>query len=119
MDLFIQPEANTGPVFSAGPACRIAYQQEMALLLSACVTIVVVVSLGHSMSQTLVWSATVAGAILVLQQVRTRSKLLMGVVGTDDPDGLPSRTRYSVVQAYSAGERPCALVAARRATGIT
>jgi putative nucleotidyltransferase with HDIG domain len=55
----------------------VAYQQEMALLLSACVTIVVVVSLGHSMSQTLVWTATVAGAILVLQQVRTRSKLLI------------------------------------------
>ena len=55
----------------------IAYQQEMALLLSACVTLVVVVSLGHGLPQALVWSATVAGAILVLRQVRTRSKLLL------------------------------------------
>jgi cyclic-di-AMP phosphodiesterase PgpH len=55
----------------------IAYQQEMALLLSACVTLVVVVSLGHGLPQALVWSATVAGAIIVLKQVRTRSKLLL------------------------------------------
>jgi putative nucleotidyltransferase with HDIG domain len=49
----------------------------MALLLSACVTLVVVVSLGHGLPQALVWCATVSGAILVLRQVRTRSKLLM------------------------------------------
>jgi putative nucleotidyltransferase with HDIG domain len=55
----------------------IAYQQEMALLLSACVTLVVVVSLGHGLPQALVWTATVAGAIIVLKQVRTRSKLLL------------------------------------------
>jgi 23S rRNA pseudouridine1911/1915/1917 synthase len=48
-----------------------------------------------------------------LKLLDTRSKLLMGVVGDDDPDGLPSRTRYSVVQAY---ERH-ALIAAHPETG--
>ncbi|HYO24669.1 MAG TPA: HDIG domain-containing protein [Lacipirellulaceae bacterium] len=55
----------------------VAYQQEMSLLLSACVTLVVVVTLGHGLGQALVWSATVSGAIIVLRQVRTRSKLLL------------------------------------------
>jgi putative nucleotidyltransferase with HDIG domain len=55
----------------------VAYSQETSLLLSACVTLVVVVSLGHGLPQALVWSANVSGAILVLRQVRTRSKLLL------------------------------------------
>jgi len=54
----------------------IAYQQELALLLSACVTLVIVVSSGHDMAQALVLMATVAGTVLVLKQVRTRGKLL-------------------------------------------
>lgn len=59
----------------------IAYQQEMALLLSACVTLIISVSIGHDMSQSLVLMATVAGAVLVLKEVRTRSKLFtVGIV---------------------------------------
>ena len=54
----------------------VAYQQEMALLLSACVALIIAVSLGHDMPQALVSMATVAGAILVLKQIRTRGKLL-------------------------------------------
>ena len=53
----------------------VAYQQELALLLSACVTLVIAVSIGHDMSQALVLMATVAGAVLVLDEVRTRGKL--------------------------------------------
>jgi len=53
----------------------VAYQQEMALLLSASVTLVVAISLGHDMAHALVLVATIAGAILVLKEVRTRSKL--------------------------------------------
>ncbi len=53
----------------------IAYQQEMALLLSACGTLIIAVSIGHELSQALVLMATVAGAVLVLKEVRTRSKL--------------------------------------------
>jgi putative nucleotidyltransferase with HDIG domain len=69
--------ADVIPLLLFAMIIAVAYQQEMALLLSACVTLVVVVSLGHGLAQALVWSATVSGAILVLKQVRTRSKLLL------------------------------------------
>jgi putative nucleotidyltransferase with HDIG domain len=69
--------ADVIPLLLFAMIVAIAYQQEMALLLSACVTLVVVVSLGHGLPQTLVWAATVSGAIIVLRQVRTRSKLLL------------------------------------------
>jgi 23S rRNA pseudouridine1911/1915/1917 synthase len=36
-----------------------------------------------------------------LKLLNTRSKLMMGVVPPDDPDGLPCRTRYQVVRAYA------------------
>ena len=58
----------------------IAYQQELALLISACVTLVLAESIGHDMAQALVLMATVAGAVLVLKEVRTQSKLF--IVGT-------------------------------------
>ena len=69
--------ADVIPLLLFAMIIAIAYQQEMALLLAACVTLVVVVSLGHGLAQTLVWAATVSGAVLVLRQVRTRSKLLL------------------------------------------
>lgn len=59
-----------------GMTVAIAYQQEMALLLAACVTLVISVAIGLGMPQALVLLATVTGAILVLKQVRTRGKLL-------------------------------------------
>ncbi len=59
----------------------VAYQQEMALLLSACVTLVLSVTIGHDIAESLVLMATIAGAILVLKDVRTRSKLFtVGIV---------------------------------------
>ncbi len=64
------------PLLLLGMTLAIAYQQELALLVSACVTLVVVIAMGHDMSQGLVLLATVTGAILVLEQVRTRGKLL-------------------------------------------
>jgi putative nucleotidyltransferase with HDIG domain len=69
--------ADVIPLLLFAMIIAIAYQQEMALLLAACVTLVVVVSLGHGLAQALVWAATVSGAVLVLRQVRTRSKLLL------------------------------------------
>jgi len=69
--------ADVIPLLLFAMIVAIAYQQEMALLLAACVTLVVVVSLGHGLSQAMVWAATVSGAVLVLNQVRTRTKLLM------------------------------------------
>ena len=60
-----------------GMIIAIAYQQEMALLLSACVTLVVVMAVGHGFGEALALVATVSGAVLVLRQVRTRSRLLI------------------------------------------
>jgi putative nucleotidyltransferase with HDIG domain len=65
------------PLLLFGMVIAIAYQQEMALLLSACVALVVVVSIGHGFTEALALMATAAGAILVLRQVRTRSRLLL------------------------------------------
>ena len=63
------------PLLLLAMTLAVAYQQEMALLLSASVTLVIAISLGHDMAHALVLIATVAGAILVLREVRTRSKL--------------------------------------------
>ncbi len=78
----------------------IAYQQEVALLLSASGTLIIAVSIGHELSQALVLMATVAGAVLVLKEVRTRSKLftvglvagvvaLLTTLGVGTLDGQP------------------------------
>lgn len=56
-------------------ALAIAYQQELALLISACVTLILTIAIGHDMQQALVLMATVAGAILMLHEVRSRNKL--------------------------------------------
>ena len=64
------------PLLLFAMTVAIAYQQEMALLLSACVTLLIVMVVGLEFSQALVFIATAAGAILVLRRVRTRGKLL-------------------------------------------
>ncbi|MCH7751099.1 MAG: HDIG domain-containing protein [Planctomycetes bacterium] len=76
MSQYLWGTATVIPLLLFAMTVAIAYQQEMALLLSACVTLMIVVAVGHEMSQALVLMATVSGAILVLQQVRTRGKLL-------------------------------------------
>jgi len=73
---YLGETATVIPLLLFAMTVAIAYQQEMALLLSACVTLIIVVAVGHEMSQALVLMATVSGAILVLRQVRTRGKLL-------------------------------------------
>jgi hypothetical protein len=69
--------ADVIPLLLFAMVIAIAYQQEMALLLSACVALVMVISIGHSLTQALALMATTAGAILVLRQIRTRSRLLL------------------------------------------
>ena len=64
------------PLMLFGMTVAIAYQQEIALLLSAAVTLIAVVALGHTLSDAIVLLATTAGAILLLGRVRSRSKLL-------------------------------------------
>jgi putative nucleotidyltransferase with HDIG domain len=68
--------ADVIPLLLFGMVVAIAYHQEMALLLSLCTTLVVVVAIGHGFTEALALAATVAGAVLVLRQVRTRSRLL-------------------------------------------
>ncbi len=64
------------PLMLFGMTVAIAYQQEIALLLSAAVTLISVAALGHTLSDAVVLLATTAGAILLLGRVRSRSKLL-------------------------------------------
>jgi putative nucleotidyltransferase with HDIG domain len=64
------------PLMLFGMTVAIAYEQEIALLLSAAITLVSVVALGHALSEAVVLLAATAGAILLLGRVRSRSKLL-------------------------------------------
>jgi putative nucleotidyltransferase with HDIG domain len=64
------------PLMLFGMTVAIAYEQELALLLSAAITLVSVVALGHALSDAVVLLAATAGAILLLGRVRSRSKLL-------------------------------------------
>jgi putative nucleotidyltransferase with HDIG domain len=64
------------PLMLFGMIVAIAYEQEIALLLSAAITLISVVALGHSLSDAIVLLAATAGAILLLRRVRSRSKLL-------------------------------------------
>jgi cyclic-di-AMP phosphodiesterase PgpH len=73
--------AETVPLMLFGMTVAIAYEQEIALLLSAAVTLIGVIALGHGLSDAVVLLAATAGAILLLGRVRSRSKLLsVGIV---------------------------------------
>lgn len=65
------------PLILFGMTVAIAYQQELALMLSAAVTLVLVICIGHGISDAVVLMATTAAAILMLGNVRSRSKLLL------------------------------------------
>jgi putative nucleotidyltransferase with HDIG domain len=69
-------QAETVPLMLFGMTVAIAYEQEIALLLSAAVTLISVIALGHSLAEAIVLLAATAGAILLLGRVRSRSKLL-------------------------------------------
>jgi putative nucleotidyltransferase with HDIG domain len=64
------------PLMLFGMTVAIAYEQEIALLLSAAVTLMSAVALGYGMADSIVLLAATAGAILLLGRVRSRSKLL-------------------------------------------
>jgi putative nucleotidyltransferase with HDIG domain len=64
------------PIMLFGMTVAIAYEQEIALLLSAAVTLVSIVALGHALPEAVVLLAATASAILLLGRVRSRSKLL-------------------------------------------
>jgi hypothetical protein len=64
------------PVLVFGMTIAIAYRQELALLLSAAVSLVVVVALGQRLPDYVILMSSVAAAILCLGRVRNRSKLI-------------------------------------------
>ncbi|MEM8866161.1 MAG: HDIG domain-containing metalloprotein [Planctomycetota bacterium] len=70
-------QAEVIPLLLFGMTMAIAAGQEIALLLSAALTLVGVVSVGGDLSDAIVMLAATTGAILVLDSVRTRSKLLI------------------------------------------
>jgi len=59
-----------------GMTLSIAYHQELALLISSAVILVVVLSLGHTIVEFVILTGAVAVAVLLLRSVRTRIKLL-------------------------------------------
>ncbi|MBP86487.1 MAG: metal-dependent phosphohydrolase [Planctomycetaceae bacterium] len=68
--------AETIPTTLFGITVAIAYQRELALLLSAVVSLIVTLSVGHSLAECVILVSTVSSAILLVGRVRSRTKLL-------------------------------------------
>jgi cyclic-di-AMP phosphodiesterase PgpH len=64
------------PIMLFGMTVAIVYQQELALLLTAALALVVVVSLGEDLPQYITLMSAAATAILLLGRIRSRSKLI-------------------------------------------
>ena len=95
--------ADVIPLLLFSMTIAIAYHQELALLLSACVTLILVLSMGYGLEQAVVLMASAAGAILVLRQVRSRGKLLaVGFVAACVALLTTLGCRYSVRAAWPA-----------------
>jgi len=72
-----QWNAELVPLLLFSMAMAIAYRQELSLLLTAAVTLLVVLSIGQGLQGAVIAMAATAGAILQLGSVRSRSKLLI------------------------------------------
>ncbi len=69
-------QAELVPLLLIGMTIAIVYEQPLALLMSAAVTLIYAVALGHSLYDAMIFMGSTTGAILVLGRVRSRSKLL-------------------------------------------
>jgi putative nucleotidyltransferase with HDIG domain len=69
-------QAEMIPLLLFAMTVAIAYGPELSLLLSACVTLIVVMALGEGITDALVLMASTSGAVIVLGRIRSRSKLL-------------------------------------------
>lgn len=69
-------QAEVIPLLLFAMTMAIAYSQALSLLLSTAVTLISVSALGIEVHEAIVLMATAAGAIITLDSVRTRSKLL-------------------------------------------
>jgi cyclic-di-AMP phosphodiesterase PgpH len=64
------------PLLIFGMTAAIAYEKELALLLSASVALVVAFSLHHGLAQFVILVSSVAAAIVLLRRIRSRTKLI-------------------------------------------
>ncbi len=77
-----QWDAELVPLLLFAMAIAIAYRQELALLLSAAVILIVTMSVGGGLQSAVISMSAMAGAILQLRNVRSRSKLLIVGAGS-------------------------------------
>ncbi len=69
------------PILVFGMTVGIAYNQELALLLTAALSLVVVIALGQDLSAYVILLAASASSILLLGRIRTRSRLIyVGII---------------------------------------
>jgi putative nucleotidyltransferase with HDIG domain len=64
------------PVLLFGMTVAIAYHQELALLLAAAVSLVIVVAIGQDLREFIVLAAGAATAIMLVAEIRSRRKLI-------------------------------------------
>ncbi len=70
------------PMTLFGMTVSIAYQRELALLLSAAVSLVVTLSVGHSLPEFVILVSAVFASILLVGRIRSRTKLIYVGLGT-------------------------------------
>jgi putative nucleotidyltransferase with HDIG domain len=71
-----QWRAEIVPLLLFGMTVAIAYEKELALLLSACVSVIVAFSLEQGLAEFVILTSSVAAAILFLGRIRSRTKLI-------------------------------------------
>lgn len=78
-----QWQAELAPLLLFTMTATIAYKQELALLLSAAVGLIVVLSLGEGLGDFVIFGATSTAAVQFLDRIRSRTKLIYvgGVAG--------------------------------------
>jgi putative nucleotidyltransferase with HDIG domain len=64
------------PMMLFAMSATIAYQRELALLLSACLSLIAVLALGAGLPELVILLATMASAIYLIGRIRSRTKLL-------------------------------------------
>jgi cyclic-di-AMP phosphodiesterase PgpH len=70
------------PITLFGITVAIAYRRELALLLSAVVSLVVTLVIGHSLPEFVILVASVSSSILLVGRIRSRTKLIYVGLGT-------------------------------------
>jgi putative nucleotidyltransferase with HDIG domain len=75
-DRDFQWRAEILPLILFAMTITLAYQREFALLLAACLTVIVTLSFGRGLAECMVLYSSVATSVLLLVQVRTRTRLI-------------------------------------------